>query len=65
MALRDDPEASRDVDAYLARRKLRFHEVYLQTLLGPAFERFAQKRGALAHQMARSGGARTQGSVGI
>ena len=55
-ALRDDPEASRDVDAYLARRKLRFHEVYLQTLLGPAFERFAQKRGALARQMARSGG---------
>ena len=54
-ALRDDPEASRDVDAYLARRKLRFHEVYLETLLGPAFERFSQKRGALARQMARSG----------
>jgi len=54
-ALRDDPEASRDVDAYLARRKLRFHEVYLDTLLRPAFERFAQKRGALARQMARSG----------
>ena len=54
--LRDDPEASRDVDAYLARRKLRFHEVYLETLLGPAFERFAQKRGALARLMARSGG---------
>ena len=55
-ALRDDPEASRDVDAYLARRKLRFHEVYLETLLGPAFERFAQKRGQLARLMARSGG---------
>ena len=54
-ALRDDPEASRDVDAYLARRKLRFHEVYLDTLLGPAFERFAQKRGTLARAMARSG----------
>lgn len=54
-ALRDDPEASRDVDAYLARRKLRFHEVYLDTLLRPAFERFAEKRGALARQMARSG----------
>jgi superfamily II DNA or RNA helicase len=54
-ALRDDPEASRDVDAYLARRKLRFHEVYLDTLLRPAFERFAHKRGALARQMARSG----------
>ena len=54
-ALRDDPEASRDVDAYLARRKLRFHEVYLETLLGPAFERFSHKRGALARMMARSG----------
>ena len=54
--LREDPEASRDVDAYLARRKLRFHEVYLETLLGPAFARFAEKRGALARLMARSGG---------
>ena len=54
--LRDDPEASRDVDAYLARRKLRFHEVYLETLLGPAFERFAEKRGQLARLMARTGG---------
>lgn len=54
--LRDDPEAARDVDAFLARRKLRFHEVYLETLLGPAFERFSEKRGALARQMARSGG---------
>ena len=54
-ALRDDPEAGRDVDAYLARRKLRFHEVYLDTLLAPAFERFAQKRGRLARLMARAG----------
>ncbi|MCB0712203.1 MAG: DEAD/DEAH box helicase family protein [Ignavibacteriae bacterium] len=36
-----------DVDAFLARRKLRFHEVYLETLLKPAFERFAEKRAAL------------------
>ncbi|MEM1116770.1 MAG: DEAD/DEAH box helicase family protein [Bacteroidota bacterium] len=54
--LRDDPEAGRDVDAFLARQKLRFHEVYLETLLGPAFARFAEKRGALARQMARTGG---------
>ena len=53
--LREDAEATKDVDAYLARRKLRFHEVYLETLLGPAFARFAEKRGALARQMARSG----------
>lgn len=54
--LREDAEASKDVDAYLARRKLRFHEVYLETLLGPAFERFAEKRGRLARLMARTGG---------
>ena len=33
-----------DVDAFLARRKLRFHEVYLESLLAPAFECFAEKR---------------------
>lgn len=54
--LREDAEASKDVDAYLARRKLRFHEVYLDTLLGPAFERFAEKRGQLARLMVRTGG---------
>ena len=53
--LREDAEASRDVDAYLARRKLRFHEVYLETLLGPAFQRFAEKRGQLARSLARAG----------
>ena len=53
--LREDAEATKDVDAYLARRKLRFHEVYLDTLLGPAFERFTEKRGQLARLMARSG----------
>jgi superfamily II DNA or RNA helicase len=53
--LREMAETPRDVDTYLARRKLRFHEVYLDTLLGPAFERFAQKRGALARTFARTG----------
>ena len=52
--LRDATE-HQDVDAYLARQKLRFHEVYLDTLLGPAFERFAEKRSALARAMARAG----------
>ena len=37
----------RDIDAYLARRKLRFHEVYLETLLDPAFRRFSEKRESL------------------
>lgn len=46
---------SREVDVYLARRKLRFHDVYLETLLGPAFERFAEKRKALQQHMITSG----------
>lgn len=46
---------SKEVDVYLARRKLRFHDVYLETLLGPAFERFAEKRKALQKHMIRSG----------
>ena len=46
---------SKEVDVYLARRKLRFHEVYLDTLLSPAFERFAEKRKTLQQEMVRSG----------
>ena len=53
--LREMAETPRDVDTFLARRKLRFHEVYLDTLLGPAFARFAEKRGALARTFARTG----------
>ncbi|MEP7219126.1 MAG: DEAD/DEAH box helicase family protein [Bacteroidota bacterium] len=33
-----------DVDAFLARKKLRFHEVYLESLLRPAFDCFSMKR---------------------
>ncbi len=36
-----------DLDAYLARKRLRFHEVYLDALLSPAFARFAEKQKAL------------------
>jgi superfamily II DNA or RNA helicase len=36
-----------ELDAFLARKQLRFHEVYLDALLRPAFERFAEKRCAL------------------
>lgn len=53
--LRREAEKTKDVDTFLARRQLRFHEVYLETLLGPAFARFAEKRGTLARQMARAG----------
>lgn len=47
-------KTNKEVDAYLARRKLRFHEVYLDALLGPAFACFAEKRRRLA---GRPGGA--------
>lgn len=40
-----------DLDAYLARRKLRFHEVYLESLLAPAFDRFREKRADLRKAM--------------
>jgi superfamily II DNA or RNA helicase len=53
--LRESAEEARDVDTFLARRKLRFHEVYLDTLLGPAFARFAEKRSLLVRHMARTG----------
>lgn len=49
--LREMAENSREVDAYLARQKLRFHDVYLDTLLRPAFARFAEKRASLAAAM--------------
>jgi len=46
-------KTNKEIDAFLARRKLRFHEVYLVNMLGPAFERFAEKR---RQQAIRSGG---------
>src|SRR5690606_21675598 len=33
-ALREKAETAKEVDTFLARRKLRFHEVYLESLLG-------------------------------
>lgn len=53
--LADEASTSSEVDAFLARKKLRFHEVYLDALLRPAFERFAEKRAALAAQYAAHG----------
>lgn len=48
-----------DVDAFLARKRLRFHDVYLRSLLTPAFEAFDRKRSmhkmaSLAHRGATS-----------
>ncbi len=45
--LREFGASSKEIDTYLARRRMRFHDVYLETLLDPAFDRFAEKRQAL------------------
>ncbi len=43
-----------DVDRYFARKRLRFHDVYLESLLGPAIARFQSKRAQ--HRGATRGG---------
>lgn len=47
-----------DVDAFLARKKLRFHDVYLESLLAPAFKTFAEKRQAMSGRVASNSEAR-------
>lgn len=54
-AMMEIAESRQEVDAFLARKKLRFHEVYLENLLGPAFARFAEKRAALRARMLARG----------
>lgn len=56
----DMTKSKSDVDAFLARKKLRFHDVYLQSLLQPAFERFAEKRRALQQERLANGSYGTQ-----
>lgn len=46
----DVSKSKTDIDAFLARKKLRFHDVYLQSLLMPAFDRFAEKRRVLREE---------------
>lgn len=53
--MREFAKDSKEVDTFLARRRLRFHEVYLENLLGPAFERFAEKRRRLVQEATASG----------
>lgn len=48
----DVAKSKSDIDAFLARKKLRFHDVYLHSLLQPAFERFAEKRRTLQQERA-------------
>ena len=45
--LKNELTGETDIDRYFARRHLRFHDVYLDTLLGPAVARFQEKREAL------------------
>ncbi len=42
--LKNELAGETDIDSYFARRHLRFHDVYLETLLGPAIARFQSKR---------------------
>ena len=53
--IREIADEESDLDAYFARKRLRFHDVYLDALLSPAFERFAEKRRALSKAKARNG----------
>lgn len=46
----------KDVDAFLARRNMRFHTVYLESLLKPAFDRFKEKRNAMVVEQINSNG---------
>lgn len=51
MSLSKLAEIARDreeVDAFMARKKLRFHDIYLESLLAPAFQTFREKRRAMA-----------------
>ncbi len=42
--LQEEASNPAEIDSFLARKQLRFHEVYLETLLTPAFEQLAAKR---------------------
>lgn len=48
--MHDMASGEKDVDAFLARRNMRFHTVYLESLLKPAFDRFKEKRNAMVQQ---------------
>ena len=53
--IRELADEQDDLDAYFAQQRLRFRDEYLDALLAPAFERFAEKRRALSGAMARNG----------
>jgi len=49
--MHDMASGEKDLDAFLARRNMRFHTVYLESLLKPAFDRFKEKRNAMVAQI--------------
>lgn len=53
--IREFGKNSKEIDTYLARQRLRFHDVYLESLLDPAFARFAEKRQHLRQHLTRTG----------
>ena len=55
--LKDELTGETDIDRYFARRHLRFHDVYLESLLGPAIARFQAKRAN--HRGTHGNGVRT------
>lgn len=58
--LADCAQTPAEIDAFLRRKRLRFHETYLQALLQAAFECFVEKR----RQFAESAGVREGGRAG-
>lgn len=53
--IREFGKNSTEIDTYLARQRLRFHDVYLESLLNPAFECFAEKRTQLRQHLTQTG----------
>jgi superfamily II DNA or RNA helicase len=49
--LKNELDGETDVDRYFARRHLRFHDIYLDTLLSPAMARFQDKRERLVEDV--------------
>lgn len=47
MAQNTNEKDKSNIDAFLARKQLRFHDEYIRALLDPAFKRFHEKREAL------------------
>lgn len=58
--MHDMASGEKDLDAFLARRNMRFHTVYLESLLKPAFDRFKEKRNAMVMQVLNNTGRKSR-----